>query len=322
MLNTPSLMFVLAASVWLTSAAVRTGSAEGQRLPGPGQPSPDLRDEPYGHHERNVLDLWKAKSDKPTPLVVFIHGGGFRGGDKGGVPLPLLRGSLAAGFSVASINYRLSDTAPFPAPMLDGARAIQFLRSKATEWNLNPAKIAATGGSAGAGISLWVGFHDDLAKPDSADPVERQSSRLACVGPFNAQTSYDPRFIRKHIGGNDISHTALLAFYGLRREEFDTPKAHKLFQEASPINYLTKDDPPVFIFYPGDSPPVPLPAEASENAVIHHSQFGVVLRQEMEALGIRCQLWLGKDHDGDPGGRQAAGFADMVTFFAECFERP
>jgi acetyl esterase/lipase len=59
--------------------------------------------------------------------------------------------------------------------MHDGARAVQYLRSRAKEWNLDPARVAATGGSAGAGISLWLAFHADLADPKSKDPVARQS---------------------------------------------------------------------------------------------------------------------------------------------------
>ena len=97
-------------------------------------------------YERNVLDLWKAKSDRPTPLVIYIHGGGFRSGDKSSVDARLLDRCLDAGISVAALNYRLSSQAPFPAPMLDSARAVQFLRSRASQWNLDPARFAATGG--------------------------------------------------------------------------------------------------------------------------------------------------------------------------------
>ena len=76
--------------------------------------------------------------------MVFWHGGGFRQGDKAGVPPVLLEECLAGGMSVASGNYRLSDQAPFPAPMLDGARAIQFLRSKAGEWEIDPGHLRTT----------------------------------------------------------------------------------------------------------------------------------------------------------------------------------
>src|SRR4030095_4247082 len=134
------------------------------------KPKPDLVNEKYGTNERNVLDLWKAKSDKPTPLVIFIHGGGFRMGSKDQVPAPLIQKLLEAGISVASINYRLTDVAPYPAQMRDGARAVQYLRLKAKEFNLDPQTFAATGGSAGAGISLWLAFHNDLADKKAEDP--------------------------------------------------------------------------------------------------------------------------------------------------------
>lgn len=84
---------------------------------------PDVANASYGPHERNVVDLWKAKSDKPAPLVVFIHGGGFRAGDKTNLSPVLLDLCLGRGVSVAAINYRLTQQAPYPAAMHDGARS-------------------------------------------------------------------------------------------------------------------------------------------------------------------------------------------------------
>jgi acetyl esterase/lipase len=280
-------------------------------------PPPDVADAAYGPHERNVLDLWRARSERPTPLVIFLHGGGFRQGDKRQVPEPLVREALRAGVSVASVNYRLTDVATFPAPMLDGVRAIQFLRSKSREWNLDPARFAAGGTSAGGGIAMWAAFHDDLARPGRADPVERESSRLMCVGASGGQTSYDPRFIRAHVGGSDMSHSALLPFYGLPREQFDTPRAHELFEAASPLTYLTADDPPAFLFY-AEGPPVPLPADAPENLVIHHAQLGAVLKEKMQALGIRCEV---RTSAGSGIDRRDHTYMEMLALFRECFAR-
>ncbi|MGH9657630.1 MAG: alpha/beta hydrolase, partial [Bryobacteraceae bacterium] len=124
--------------------------------------APDVAATSYGPHERNVLDLWKADSPRPSPLVVFIHGGGFRAGSKENLAAPFLNLCLEAGISVAAINYRYSSQAPYPGPMQDGVRAVQYLRHRAKEWNLDAKRFGATGGSAGAGISLWIGFHDDL----------------------------------------------------------------------------------------------------------------------------------------------------------------
>ena len=97
---------------------------------------PTHADVSYGPHERNKLDVWCAKSDKPTPLVIFIHGGGWHGGDKGMVTDAFIKAMLDKGISVASISYRLVPEFILPAPVADAARAVQFLRSKAAEWNL------------------------------------------------------------------------------------------------------------------------------------------------------------------------------------------
>ena len=143
----------------------------------------------YGPHERNVLDLWKAKSDRPTPLVVFIHGGGFVNGDKSQIRgRPAVRQCLDGSVSFASINYRFREHAPIQDILRDAARAIQYIRSRATEWNIDPARIACYGGSAGAGTSLWLAFHDDLADPQASDPVLRQSTRLTAAGSLNGQS--------------------------------------------------------------------------------------------------------------------------------------
>jgi hypothetical protein len=276
---------------------------------------PDHKDVKYGTHERNVLDVWQPKADAPTPLVVFIHGGGFRGGDKGNISPILLKRCLDAGIAVAALNYRLSQHAPYPAPMEDSARAIQFLRSKAKDWNIDPKRVAATGGSAGAGISLWIGFRDDMADPKSDDPVARQSTRLTCMGVLGAQTSYDLRFIKKVVGGRAHEHPALLPFYGLKPDEVDTEKAYKLYEAASAINYLTADDPPVFLFY--TEPKGPLPADARPGQGIHHPNFGIALKEKMDPLKIECIL---RHRDDYKDNVQDEMHREMVEFFQRQFK--
>ena len=258
--------------------------------PKPERIPPDVADEKYGPHERNVLDLWKATSDTPSPLVVFIHGGGFLVGSKEYAKAELIRRCRQNGISVAAINYRYSSQAPFPAPFHDSARAIQYLRSRAKDWNLDPSRIGATGGSAGGGLSLWLAFHDDLAEPKSDDPVLRQSSRLQAVVAVAAQCSYDPRWIREHIGGRAHEHAAIAKLYGLPPEERDSDNAHRLYEEAAPIHHLTKDDPPVYLTYEGPDPP-----NNREGGGIHCSKFGEILKGEMDKLGIPCELKVGPD---------------------------
>ncbi len=281
---------------------------------------PDLKDVAYGPHSRNVLDLWMAKPDRPTPLVVFIHGGGFRAGDKTALSPTLLDYSLEAGFSVASINYRLTDTAPYPAPMHDGARAIQFLRSKAKEWNLDPRRIGASGGSAGAGISLWTGFHDDMADPSSDDPVKRQSTRLTAMAVLGAQSSYDPRLIRSLIGEAAARHPALEPFYGLHGPDLESPKAFRLFEDASPVTHLSKGDPPAFLYY--DEPDAPLPADAKPGTGIHHPRFGRYLKERMDKLGIECIVRHTTDYGAlVPRELRARVDRDIVAFFKKHLQR-
>jgi acetyl esterase/lipase len=287
----------------------------------PIKPPPDLANVRYGPYDRNVLDLWQAKP-KPVgsvraPLLVFFHGGGFRNGDKSSVPARLVLKCLDAGISVASANYRLSTQAPFPAPMLDGARVIQFVRFKAKELGIDAARIATSGNSAGAGIALWVGFHDDLADPQSADEIGRQPSRVACVGVEGAQTSYDPRLIKETIGGRAHEHPALRAFYGITSDdELDSPRAHRLYQEASPINYVSADDPPSILFYA--EPNAPLPLDAKPGLGIHHPRFGAALKARLDPLGVECVLHHRDEYVGE-GDPNEGMFRDMVAFLTQHF---
>ena len=148
----------------------------------------------YGPHERNLLDIWLAESDKPTPLVIFIHGGGFTGGDKSKVykskDMPEF---LKAGVSFATINYRYRTGEPrgVRASLYDSKRALQFIRSNAKEWNIDKTRVGAYGGSAGSGTATWLAFHDDMAEPNSPDPVLRESTRLTVVGALATQATYD-----------------------------------------------------------------------------------------------------------------------------------
>jgi acetyl esterase/lipase len=162
-------------------------------------PKPTHASVKYGPHARHVFDFWQAKSDKPTPLVLVIHGGGWNSGSKERANgIAKIKALLDAGISVAANNYRYVPQAvaegvapPVKAPMDDSARALQFLRSKAAGWNIDPARVAAAGSSAGACTSLWLAYHDDLADPESADPVARQSTRLLCAAVIGAQTTLD-----------------------------------------------------------------------------------------------------------------------------------
>jgi hypothetical protein len=264
--------------------------------PQTGALQPTHRDVHYGPHARNLLDFWQAGSDHPTPVLVSIHGGGFLGGNKSVSP-QLLKQCLESGISVAAITYRFSNQAIAPAPFQDAARAIQFIRSKAGEWNIDPKRMAATGDSAGAGLSLWLGFHDDMADPKNDDPILRQSTKLTCMVVFDGQTSYDPRFIRTLFPGKDTyKNPALAKLFGVDLDKLDELPAEKyrLFEEVSAINHLTKDDPPVLLIYSR-----PIGTEITSQGIgIHHALFGKVLKEKMDALGIPCEVDAGNQRLG------------------------
>lgn len=158
----------------------------------------------YGEAERNLLDVFLPDCDGPTPLVIYIHGGGFTGGDKDSLEGGLVRSFLRACVAHAAINYTLlrvpseeEGTASAVAQggvltsLKDAARALQFLRYHFPSLNIDPEQVALYGGSAGAGASLWLGNHDDMADADNADPVLRESTRVKAVGALATQSTYD-----------------------------------------------------------------------------------------------------------------------------------
>jgi len=278
----------------------------------PQLPAPDHANVRYGPHERNVLDVWLAKSPTTTPLVIYYHGGGFQAGDKRTLNPELLEKLRAGGISVAAANYRLSKVAPYPAQMHDSARALQFLRLHARRYNLDPARVGAFGGSAGAGISQWLAYHDDLADPSNSDPVLRQSTRLAAAAPFNAQSSYDPRFIKKLMNTNQV-HPALVSLFGMDSPaDAGNPKFFPLFEDSSPINHLTADDPPILVFFSQRNDPLPPNSPGEQH--IHHPKFGFALKEKADRLGVACTLILREDQpEGFPVDRFAEFFRTRLS---------
>ncbi len=230
---------------------MKKGSAK-ESLPSAAA-KPTFADIAYGPHERNKLDFWKADSDTPTPIVVFIHGGGFVSGDKGQASKDKIRTDcLAAKVSYASINYRYRTTAPIQDVLRDCARAVQFLRSKSTEWNIDKSRVGCYGGSAGAGTSMWLAFHDDLADPNNADPILRESTRISCAASNSGQFSYDIVKWVDAFGKENADRFGDLQkpneFYGLKNmDELTQPVGEKIRADCDMCGLISKDDPPVFL---------------------------------------------------------------------------
>ena len=262
-----------------------------------------MADYKYGEDSpRQVFDFWQAKSEKPTPVVLLIHGGGWKGGDKTGYGRNVIQPFLDAGISVAALNYRFIDQAmeqnvepPVKASLHDAARALQTIRSKSKEWNIDPKRIGATGGSAGACTSLWLALHDDLAKPDSSDPIERESTRLTCAAVNGAQTSLDPTQVRQWIPNAVYGGHA----FGFAKKDRERPGEFELLienrekvlpwiKEYSPIEWVSHDDPPIYMDYPNQKTP---PKKGQKEAdPTHSAMYGVALAENLKDAGVEVVL--------------------------------
>ena len=276
------------ATPFLIAIAAATVTAQNRR------PAPKLTIAPthaavsYGDHKMNVIDFWQAKGEGPRPLLVYIHGGGWIGGDKQRSDANV-KPFLDKGISYAAINYRLTGVASLPAPVHDAARAIQFIKSKADEWNIRKDRIALTGGSAGACTSMWILCHDDLADPNSTDPVARESTRVTAAAVAGGQTSIDPKVIEPWLGPNVLKHNMINMAVGestiagaLKNYE----KHRELYVEFSPYNHVSKDDPPLFMSYGGD---MTLPSKNAGHG-IHHPVYGVKMKEKADSVGQECHL--------------------------------
>lgn len=266
----------------------------------PPLPERTLTDVSYGKHPKQVLDFWKAESAESTPLLFFIHGGGWQGGNRtGGLPA-LLPSMLKNGISVVSIEYRFIQDAraenvepPVKAPLHDAARSLQFVRSKSKEWNIDKTRIAASGGSAGACSSLWLAFHDDLADPSSDDPIARESTRLLCAAVNGAQTTLDPQQMKEWTPNSKYGAHAFGIFKQVNGkdvmdfEAFLTKRTEILpwIQEYSPYALVSKDDPPIYLFY--GAPPN---LGQDEKDPTHTANFGVKLKEQLDSVGVPCEL--------------------------------
>jgi len=254
----------------------------------PKTPKPTYADVAYGPHEKTKLDFWQAKGKGPRPLLVYIHGGGWIGGDKERVSSSI-QDYLDKGISYASINYRLTGEASLPVPVHDAARAIQFIRSKAADWNIDKKKIALTGGSAGACTSMWLLYHDDLADPKAKDPIARESTRVIAAAVIAGQTSIDPKVIEPWLGPNVLKHAMIHKAVGGKsmQDVMDNYEKHEaLYKEFSPYNHLTADDPPLLMTYGSN---MKLPSENAGHG-IHHPVYGVKMKEKAEKTGTECHL--------------------------------
>ena len=266
------------------------------------KPAPTHADVSYGPHERHKLDLWLARTGAPAPLIVYIHGGGFVNGSKAGASASMIRESLAAGVSFMAINYRFRPSAPIQDILRDCARAIQFVRAKARDYGIDPARIASYGGSAGATSSLWLAFHDDLADPRAADPVLRESSRIVAAGALNTQATMNLLRWPDFLGASRPEWTRpgeVPTFYGATTDaDLTTPKFKAILDDVDMLALVSRDDPPVFLF--SAQPDGPL---SNRGHLLHHPNHAREVKKACDAAGVPATAWFGMTEprlEGDP----------------------
>jgi acetyl esterase/lipase len=198
----------------------------------------------------------------PMPAVVFIHGGGWQSGDK----YPSQVSSLAQrGFFAVSINYRLSGVAIFPAAVEDCKCAVRWLRANATKYNVDPTRIGVWGGSAGGHLALMVACTDETSGIEGNGGWNTYSSRVQAVCSY-----YGPTDLSRMQDGGDAAAPARF----LGGSPLEKPESYKL---ASPVNYVTPDDPALLMVH-GES-----------DRVVPYAQ-SVIMRDEYFKLGLKVEL--------------------------------
>lgn len=233
---------------------------------------PAHRDIAYDdEHASQCVDVYLAKSDVPTPAMIYIHGGGWRAGSKQNIP-SWLKSFVAEGkLSVVAVEYRFTDVATHPAQVNDCLRAVQFVRHNAAKWNIDPERLGVTGGSAGGHLSAYVAVHGDIANAESDNSVERQSSRVSCAVSFAGPTDWSLLGSIKHV------HPAYRQLIGY---EPGTPAAElkaSLVTDVSPISFVSKDDPPIMQVH-GDKDDI-VPLKHASN-----------LHEKLELAGVETEL--------------------------------
>ncbi|MCP4610218.1 MAG: alpha/beta hydrolase fold domain-containing protein [Planctomycetes bacterium] len=203
-------------------------------------------------HERHVLDIFVPdKADGPLPLIIWIHGGGWQNGSKERC-LPLRKDYTQRGYAVASINYRLSGHATFPAQIEDCKAAIRWLRAHAKEYNIDPHRFGVWGSSAGGHLVSLVGTSGEVKEFDVGGNLE-QSSRVQAVcdyyGPTDFKVFVTTPGYEKHANANS-PESKLIGGAVLENKG----KASRL----NPITYVTRDDPPFLIVHGDEDRTVPI----------------------------------------------------------------
>ena len=275
----------------------------------------------YGPYDENLFDIYLPASDAPTPLLLYIHGGGFTGGsrDTSG-DADRVTSYLVEGIAYASIDYRLLrdfDPEGVIKPLTDSARCLQFIRYHAEQLNIDRERIILMGGSAGAGTSLWIGFNDDLADASNEDPVLRQSTRVSAMVAIATQATYDigkwstvvfAEYNLDLLGLADQLGLSqrLLDFYAIDDIElFDSPDILAYRAEVDMLDLMDAADPPFYV----QNDLEPAAAPLTVNLAFHHANHALVLAEQADEIGLENVAYMKALGIADPSGEDSLEFS-------------
>jgi acetyl esterase/lipase len=201
----------------------------------------------YGPDPLQVLDLYLPDTTAPAPVIVFFHGGGWIGGSRELVAQSLLR-EVPKGFAVVSADYRLAPAVQFPVPLEDAKTAVRWVKAHAAQFHLRRDRVFVAGSSAGGHLAAMVAVTAGAFEPTGLPPdLAAQSSRVVGafveVGPLDlsalseAEGTWGPGLVAQLLGCTEPS----------AEEPVPCDDAQKL--AASPISYVTPDDPPMYLGY-------------------------------------------------------------------------
>ncbi|TCZ72941.1 alpha/beta hydrolase [Flaviaesturariibacter aridisoli] len=209
------------------------------------------------------MDLYLPAAGKPTPVIVNIHGGGWNHGVK--ESQTGFNTFFKAGFAVANIEYRLTGQATAPAAVEDSRCALVYLVQHAKELNIDPARIVVMGGSAGGHLALMAGLMGNDTRFDGACPHKEPIKVAAIIDKYGITDVWDWGY------GSNVTSKSARNWLGARAQD-------KAFAASvSPMTYLAKTNPPVFIVHGDADPTVPY-------------QHSVDLHKRLSELGVRTQF--------------------------------
>jgi acetyl esterase/lipase len=267
---------------------------------------------PYGPEAGQIMDVFLPAAPEPTAVVFFIHGGGFVEGSSSAAysgSATGLKAVLEAGIAWVGVDYRLLEdpgveTEGVIKSLKDSQRCLQFVRRWAELFHIDPERVGLTGGSAGAGTSLWLAYHDDMADPDSPNAWQRQSTRVTAASVTSTQATYDVwrwapdifaptySFVSNDLLLSQAQLRAMLVrFYGLDGalvDDADGIEAALLTDDlvayradVDMLALLTSDDPDTYVT---NAAPAAAPTDADFD-LLHHPLHAMAVRDAADAAG-------------------------------------